>query len=110
MAIFAVGGPAYQKTAVPNSATLVFNTAASGIPTGVVLRDVTLVNAGTVNVFVGGSAVTTTTGLLVAPGQQVTVTGYSHAQGDTAGNVYAIASAATGGFVEAGLATDSTVD
>lgn len=106
MAIFASGG--VQTTTVTNSATKVFDTTSSLYTTGATLTDVTLVNVGTTTCFVGIAAVTTT-GLRLAPGQQLTITGYKYVKGNTLGDVYAITASGTT-VIEAGLATDSTVD
>ena len=101
-----------QTTSVGNSATKVFDTQSSKYVDGAYLNDVTLVNTGTVTAFVGIAAVTTT-GLRLAPGQQLTITGYHYlggaTKGDTNGNIYAITASGTT-TIQAGLATDATVD
>lgn len=103
MAIFA-NSAATQTTSVGNSATEVFNPSASGIPSGVTLYDVTLINTGTVTVYLGQSAVTAVTGLQLAAGQQVTYNHESFAQGTAANAIYAITSSGTTSVL-AGLAT-----
>jgi hypothetical protein len=103
VAIFA-DSAATQTTSVGNSATEIFNTSATGIPTGVTLHDVTIVNTGSVTVYLGISAVTASTGLPLQPGAQITYNGYSFAQGASGGNIYAITSSGTA-VVVAGLAT-----
>jgi hypothetical protein len=103
MAIFAFSA-ATQTTSVTNSATQIFNTSASGIPTGVTLKDLIIENQGSQTVFVGGSTVTAATGLPVPAGAQVTFNGWAFAQGAAGGNVYAIVSSGTA-QVTCGLAT-----
>lgn len=95
MAVFNATYPAVQTTAsVGTSATAIYNTttytppggSALTFPTGVTLKDVTIVNTGTVNMFVGGSTVTTATGLLCpANGGQVSIRNWNQATGG--GNV-----------------------
>jgi len=104
MPIFA-NSSAVQATTVPNSATLIFDSDASGIPTGVTIGDVTVVNTGAVTMFVGGSSVTTSTGLRVPPGAQVTITGFGALQSSTNFDIYAIASSSAGTSALAGPAT-----
>lgn len=94
MAIFETSGTA---TSVGNSATAVFSTAGLTSP-----RDVTVLNQGTANVWVGGGTVTTTSGVFLPPGAQVTVGGAA------AQNLWAITSAGTATVV-AGLATVNAV-
>ena len=94
MAIFST---ATQGTVVTNSATQVFSTSGLTSP-----RDVTVVNQGTAIVWVGGGTVTTTSGVQLNVGAQLTV-GYQAAQ-----NLWAITSAGTA-TVEAGLATVDAV-
>ena len=108
MSIFAIG-PAYQTTSVTNSAVAVFNPNSTALQaTNVVgskLRNVTLVNTGTVAVFLGvSSSVTTTTGLSLGPGQQLTIEGYTATAGNATGTIYGI-TAGTAVVVEAGLET-----
>lgn len=94
MAIFETSGTA---TSVTNSATAVFSTAGLTSP-----RDVTVLNQGTATVWVGGGTVTTTSGIQVNVGGQVTV------GGQAAQNLWAITSAGTATVV-AGLATVNAV-
>jgi hypothetical protein len=104
MAIFA-NSAATQTTTVTNSATQVFNTSASGIPTGVTLRELTIMNNGTNTVYLGSSnSVTASTGLALGPYQQITYVDWAYAQGASGGNVYGITSSGTS-VVVAGLAT-----
>lgn len=103
MAIFA-SSPAVQTTTVTNSATLIFDTDASNIPAGVTLHDVTIINTGTVNIYLGGSTVTAATGLQLQPGAQITYDGYSHVTTDSTGDIYAITSSGSA-VALAGLAT-----
>lgn len=106
MAIFATGS--IQTTSVTTAATKVFDTTSALYTTGATLANVTLINTGAVACHVGIAAVTTT-GLTLNPGEQLTITGYSHVKGDTTGDLYAITASGTT-TVEAGLATDATVD
>ena len=102
MPIFA-NGPGTQTTTVGTASgtVAVFNTAAAGL-TGT-LRNVTIFNSGTNTVYVGGgTAVSTTTGVPVGGGSQLTLQG-------TALNFYAVTSSGTSTVVT-GLATLSTVD
>lgn len=92
MPIFDAGSSAYQGTTVTSSATQVFSTSGLTNP-----RDVTVVNQGTAIVWVGGGTVTTTSGIQLNVGQQVTVNGPAQA-------LWAITSAGTATVV-AGLAT-----
>lgn len=94
MAIFS---SATQGTVVTNSATQVFSVTGLTSP-----REVTVVNQGTATVWVGGGTVTTTSGVQLNPGAQVTV-GSQAAQ-----NLWAITSAGTA-TVLAGLATVDAV-
>lgn len=106
MAIFASN--TVQTTSVGNSATQVFSTANAAFATGATLKNLTIINTGSVTCFVGIASVTTT-GLRLAPGQQITINGYSYVKGDTNGNVYAITASGTT-TIEAGLGTvDSNV-
>lgn len=104
MAIFA-NSAATQTTAVPaTTATVVFSTSATGIPTGVTLHDVIIENTGTVTIYLGStSSVTSSNGLALQAGAQLTYNGYAWAQGASGGNIYAYAASAT--TVLAGLAT-----
>lgn len=103
MAIFA-NSAATQTASVTNSATLIFDTDATGIPTGATLNDVTIVNTGATTIFLGQSGVTATTGLRLAAGAQVTINGYTGLQSSTTGDIYAITSSGTSSTL-AGLAT-----
>lgn len=107
MGIFATGS--IQTTAPTSSRVKSFDTTSSLYTTGATLKDVTLINTGTVTVFVGSSAVTAATGLPLPPGVQLTYEGYSHVKGDTTGDIYTITSSGTGA-VQAGLATVNSVD
>jgi hypothetical protein len=104
MAIFA-NSSAVQSTAVPNSATLIFDADASGIPTGATIGDVTVINTGSVTMFIGSSSVSTTTGLRVPAGAQVTINNFGALQSSTTFDIYAIASSAAGTTALAGPAT-----
>jgi hypothetical protein len=115
MPIFNTSAPAFQgPTAVPNTATQIFNTTGTPIgsptvdfPTGATLTAITLINVGAVNCFLGTSAVTAATGLILKPGEQLTIQNGTHVvaeTGTTSWNLYAItASGST--TVEVSLAT-----
>lgn len=91
MAIF---GTVTKYTAPTSGSVQIFTVNAT-----VSTRDVTLINTGPVAIAVGQIGVTTTTGILVPPGQQLTL------QGPTE-NLYAVASTGSVGcLVEVGLGT-----
>jgi len=110
MAIFS--SATVQTTTVTNSATKIFTPKSALYADGAYATDVTIINTGSTACHVGIAAVTTT-GLLLNPGNQVTIEGYKYAagasDGDTAGDIYAITSSGTT-TVEAGLATVTAVD
>ena len=93
MAVFDAGSPAYQGTTVTSSATQVFSLSGLTSP-----ANVTVVNQGPQIVWVGGGTVTTTSGIQLISGAQVTVTGAP------AQNLWAITASATSTVI-AGLAT-----
>ena len=107
MAIFATSA-ATQTTLVNTSGELVFDTDASGVPTGASLPDVTIVNAGTVTCYVGQAAVSGTQGFPLLAGQQMLIRGYLGNQASTAGDIYAITAAGTT-TVRTGLATGANI-
>lgn len=109
MAIFANSAATQTTASVGNTATQIYNTSATGIPTGVTLHDLTVVNTGSTTIYLGQSAVTAVTGLALPAGAQVTFNGWSHAQGDATGNVYAITASGTSSAI-AGLATVASND
>jgi hypothetical protein len=94
VALFETAGTA---TSVINSATAIFTAAGYTSP-----RDVTVLNQGTAAVFVGGGTVTTTSGVYLPVGAQLTVGGAS------AQNLWAITASGTATVV-AGLATVNAV-
>jgi len=121
VAIFNTSYPSFQT--VPNStnatvgtsAVQIYNTtnfqpvgagSAIAFPTGGTLRDLTIVNNGAVTCFVGTSSVTATTGVPLAPGQQLTIQGSQAvaSSGNTSWNLYAITASGTT-TIEASLAT-----
>ncbi len=106
MAIFANSAATQTTASVTNSATQIYNTSASGIPAGVTLRNITIVNTGSVTFFVGQSAVTAVTGIAVPAGGQLTIEGYAFAQGAAGGNVYAITASGTSSAI-VGLETQN---
>lgn len=98
-------GSNVQTTAVPNSATAVFNPNATPFSTlAGPLKDVTLENVGTVTVFIGQSTVTSSTGIPLLAGQQLTINGFSTPAGSGGTVLYAI-TASGSSTVVAGLAT-----
>lgn len=109
MAIFASGS--VQTGAVADTSSKVFDTTSALYASGATLTNVTLVNTGANAVYVGSfTGVTAITGILVSPGSQLTVHGYSHAKSDTTGDLYAICASGKTSSVEVGLATvDATV-
>lgn len=107
--IFANSAATQATASVGTSATQIYNTSASGIPAGVTLKNLTIVNTGSVTFYVGQSGVTSSTGLPVTAGTQVTIDGYSYAQGASGGNVYAITASGTSSAL-AGLSTVIGVD
>ena len=122
MAIFNSSQPSYQgPTSVTSSATQIYNTVGTPIsspaaptefPTGAALSEITLINSGTVECWVGASTVTDATGVPLAPGEQLTIRGVGHIAGETgtkSWNLYAITASGTT-TIEASLATvDATV-
>lgn len=111
MAIFNGNLPACQTTTVTNSVTPIYSSTSFGgvsFPTGVTLRDLTVVNTGTVTCYVGGSAVSgSTTGVILAPGNQLTIQGWTAAT--AGGNVMFAITAAGSTTVECSLATLASV-
>lgn len=113
MAIFDAGSPAYQTTAsIGGTAVLVWSgtfTALAGISPAVTVRDITVVNTGANNLWVGGSSVSTV-GMFLPPGGQLTVQGWSATSNTTTRDVYAVAaSGAATSSTAAGLATLASV-
>lgn len=98
MAIFA-NGPATTSHSVTTSAGQVFSTSSTALSG--VLKNLTVLNNGTVPVYLGGSTVTTE-GMPLAVGSQVLLEG-------PAVNLYAITASGTGNVL-VGLATLATVD
>ena len=95
MPIFSTGVATQTTASVTNSATLVFDSDFTGIPTGVTLGDITVINTGATTFFVGQSGVTATTGLRVPPGAQVTINGFGAVQSSTNFDIYAITASGT---------------
>ena len=101
VAIFANGTAAVQSSAVTNS---------SNIPTGVTLGDITLINTGSVTIFVGSfTGVTAITGLRVPAGAQVTINGFGAKQSSTNGDLYAITASGTSSVLVAPATVDANV-
>src|SRR5882762_6891161 len=109
MAIFATSG--IQTAAVTSSSSKVFDTTSSKYVTGAALTNLTIVNTGSNDVYVGSfTGVTAITGLLVSAGSQVTFNGYSHIKGDTTGDIYAICASGKTTTTAIGLATVAAND
>jgi hypothetical protein len=113
VAIFDVGSPAYQTTAlIGGTAVLIWSgtfTALAGISPAVTLRDVSIINTGANVLYIGGSSVTTAA-LYLPPGAQVTVQGWAGTSNTTTRDIYAIAtSGAAASSTAAGLATLASV-
>lgn len=108
MGIFNATGATYQVTTVTSSATQIYNTlgpSSTGITAGTALANLTIVNSGTVNVFLGSSSVTAATGLVLFPGQTLVIQGSTVAAGSgSLWNLYGITSSANN-VVEVGLSS-----
>lgn len=121
MALFNTSAPSAQgPTTVTTSATQIYNTTGTPIsspstdfPTGSALTAITLVNVGSANCWVGASSVTATTGLILKPGEQLTINnGNGHVaaeSGAASWNLYAITSSGST-VIEASLATTNIND
>jgi hypothetical protein len=101
MAIFSSN--TVTSTSVSTGATKVFDVTSSKFATGATLSELMICNVGSVTAFIGIASVTTT-GLRLAPGQQITIDGYSYVKGNTLGDVYAITASGTT-TIETGLGT-----
>jgi hypothetical protein len=117
MALFANEAPSLQgPTTVTSSATQIYSTTGASNPTvnfpaGVNLGSITVINTGSVTCFLGTSAVTAATGLVLKSGEQLTIQNGTHIAaetGTTSWNLYAITSSGTT-TVEAALATFPSV-
>ena len=95
MAVYANSSAVQATASVTSSATLIFDSDASGIPTGVTIGDVTVVNTGTVTMFIGQSGVTSSTGLRVPAGAQVTINNFGALQSSTNFDIYGITASGT---------------
>jgi hypothetical protein len=111
MAIFDTGSAAYQTTTVTSGGQTAFNansTALAALSPAVTLKDVTVMNVGSVTAYLGQSGVTATTGITLKPGQQITIQGYTAVTGTTTNNVFAITSSGSTVLL-AGLASLASV-
>jgi hypothetical protein len=104
MALFA-NGPATQTSSVTTTSgtamVQIFNTAAAGV-TGT-LKNLLVVNAGTVTAYVGGgTTITSTTGFPLASGAQLLLEG-------SAINLYALTASGTTTII-AGLSSQTVTD
>lgn len=109
MAIFANSAATQTTASVANTATQIYNTSASGIPTGAVIGDIIVENTGTVTFFLGQSAVTAVTGLRVPPGAQVVIVGFGSTQGSANFNLYAITASGTSSAMVGPATVDAAV-
>jgi hypothetical protein len=120
MAIFSGVAPALQgPTTVTSAATQIFDTIGTPIGThtttftaGTNLGALTVINTGAANCWIGTASVTAVTGLLLKPGEQLTIQNGTHIAAEsgaaTSWNLYAITASGTT-TVEAGLATFPSV-
>lgn len=124
MSIFNSSPPAFQaspsggRSTVTNSATQVYSSTSVTVgsttytfPAGVVLHDLTIINTGSTTCYLGSSTVTSSTGLPLKPGEQLTIQGQVTAatSGVLGWNIYAITASGTT-TMEASLATVAVVD
>ena len=115
MPIFDAGSPAYQSYTVGTVLSILWSGTAptlGSVSPAVTCRDVTIVNTGTVPIYVGGTglAVNGTTGLALPAGAQLTIQGFT-ATSNTSGNdiygyCYGVGLASS---VISGLATNAWV-
>lgn len=112
MAIFSVGSPAYQAASGSTTAVKIWSGTASALAAlspAVTLRDFTVVNTGTVTIYVGGSSVAgAATGAPVPAGAQLTIQGWTATSNTSTNDVWAI-SAAGNWTTESSLATLASV-
>lgn len=128
MAIFA-NGPSYQKYAsVGTAPTAVFNTRGTGgtaIGSAITVRNPTIVNAGSVTLYVGGGTIATTyggtatqanlisNGVAIPAGGQMVIFGTAVTATTAYANVFdlvgCVAGSGTTVFVEGGYATQTIV-
>lgn len=119
MAIFNTSAPANQgPVAVTSTATQIFNTQGTPIsaptdlfPAGTNLAQLTMINVGSNNCWIGTSSVTATTGLLLKPGEQLTIENGVHPAAEsgaaTTWNLYAICASTLTTTIEISLATQA---
>lgn len=111
MGVFATSEPQLQVNSVTTAAKLIWQISGT-LPSGTVIpaafataggniTGVTVLNSGTVTLYVGGSTVTTATGVPVGPNSQLTLQGPMVA-------LYGITASGTT-FVEAGLTSIPSV-
>ena len=114
-------GSVVQSTNVTSTAAVIWNPTNSStttfgplgaVPTGAVLNHVGIVNAGTVAIYVGGTAVTTYSGLPIPPGGQAAIQRYTFTAGATAttsGTISAVTASGTS-QVQVGLVSINAVN
>lgn len=119
MAIFDAGSPAFQQTTGSTTAVKIWSGTAgalASISPAVTVRDLVILNTGTVTVVVGGSNVATqsaatqnsASAMLLPAGAQMTIQGWSTTTDTVTNDVWGIA--ASGTFnISAGLATVASV-
>lgn len=116
MAIFVTSPPAYQTSLAGTTATVLFSGTGATVggtsytfPAGVTLGGgLQIQNAGTATVYVGGSTVTTATGVPVPAGQSLVIQGSAATGASSTFNLWGITAAVTVP-VEAGLVTVDAV-
>lgn len=118
IAIFDAGSPAYQS-AVGGTATAVkiwsgTVSALASISPAVTLRDLTVLNNGTISIYIGvgtTAAQLTSGGVLVNPGGQVTIQGWVGTSNTTTNDLWGVGSTSVAGSFStaAGLATLASV-
>lgn len=115
MALFDAGSVAFQSGTVSTTSGTVYNpnsAALGSLSPAVTLRDVSIVNTGTVGIYLatGGTVGTanTTNSFLLPAGAQVTIQGWTATSGSTANQIYGIVASGSGAY-EAGLASVASV-
>jgi hypothetical protein len=117
VAIFDAGSPAYQSTVGGTStAVKIWSGTASALASispAVTLRDLTVLNNGTISIYigVGTTAAQLAGGVLVNPGGQVTMQGWVGTSNTTTNDLWGVGSTSVAGSFStaAGLATLASV-
>ena len=115
MGLFSTSPPAYQAASIGTTATVLYSgtgvtvgSAHYPYTSGLTISNLTVQNSGTASVFIGGSAVTTATGLELPAGMSVTITGSTVTGASSKFNLWGITAAVTVP-TEASLATVDAV-